>query len=289
MWDTSRINSWPTPFLIYINDLPNCLDESVPSIFADDTNISVNATTVDQISVKLNTEIKKIHAWLTANKLTLNTTKTEFMIIGSKHNLTKVQSDPTITIGNNNIKRVYQTKSLGVIIDDKLNWKENILSICKKTSKGTGMLRFCKSFVSQDTLKMIYNALILPHFDYCPLVWSNCSETLKLHLQKLQNRAARVITGDNYDVRSKQILLKLGWKTLDERRQNLMEKYMSNIVNNNCPEIIGNLFEKCNNYDYNLRSNGKFLRLSKPNTNSMKRSFSYMGAKTWNQHLNDKL
>ena len=130
----------PLLFLIYINDLPNCLDESVPSIFADDTNISVNATTVGQISVKLNTEIQKIHAWLTANKLTLNTTKTEFMIIGSKHNLTKVQSDPTITIGNNNIKRVYQTKSLGVIIDDKLNCKENILSICKKTSKGIGML-----------------------------------------------------------------------------------------------------------------------------------------------------
>ena len=144
------------------------------------------------------------------------------------------------------------------------------------------MLRFCKSFVSQDTLKMIYNALILPQFDYCSLVWSNCSETLKLDLQKLQNRASRVITGDNYDVRSKQILLKLGWKTLKQRQKNLMEKYMSNIVNDNCPEIIGNLFEKCNSCDYSLRSNGKFLRLSKRNTNSMKRSFSYMGAETWN-------
>ena len=68
------------------------------------------------------------------------------MIIGSKHNLTKVQTDPIITIGNNNIKRVYKTKSLGIIIDDKLSWKENIHSICKKTSKGIGMLRFCKSF-----------------------------------------------------------------------------------------------------------------------------------------------
>ena len=194
------------------------------------------------------------------------------MIIGSKHNLTKVQMDPIITIGNNNIKRVYKTKSPGIIIDDKLNWKENIHSICKKTSKGIGMLRFCKSFVS-----------------YCSLVWSNCSETLKLNLQKLQNRAARVITGDNYDVRSKQILLKLGWKTLDERRQNLMEKCMSNVMNDNGPEIIGCLFEKCNNSNYKLRSNGKFLRLSKPNTNSMKISFSYMGAKTWNQHLSDKL
>ena len=42
----------------------------------------------------------------------------------------------------------------------------------------------------------------------------------------------------NYDVRSKQILLKLGWKRLDERRQNLMEKCMSNIVNDNCPETL---------------------------------------------------
>jgi hypothetical protein len=69
------------------------------AFFANDTNISVNATNVDQISVKLNTEIQKIHTWLTANKLTLNTTKTEFMIIRSKHNLTKVQTDPIITIG----------------------------------------------------------------------------------------------------------------------------------------------------------------------------------------------
>ena len=133
MWDTSRNKSWATLISDYINDLPNCLDESIPSIFADDTNISVNATNVDQISVKLNTEIQKIHTWLTANKLTLNATKTEFMIIGSKHNLTKVQTDPIITIGNNNIKRVYKTKSLRIIIDDKLNWKENIHSICKKT------------------------------------------------------------------------------------------------------------------------------------------------------------
>jgi hypothetical protein len=90
------------------------------------------------------------------------------------------------------------------------------------------------------------------------------------------------------DVRSKQILLKLGWKTLDERRQNLMEKCMSNVMNDNGPEIIGSLFEKCKKFNYNLRSNGKFLRLSKPNTNSMKRSFSYMGAKTWDEYLNDK-
>ena len=93
-------NLGPLLFLIYINDLPNCLKESVPSLFADDTNISVNGTLLNQISDKLNSEINKVGNWLAANKLTLNTTKTEFMIIGSRHNLAKIphKKDAIISI-----------------------------------------------------------------------------------------------------------------------------------------------------------------------------------------------
>ena len=55
--------------------------------------------------------------------------------------------------------------------------------------------------------------------DYFCLAWNNCSITLKTSLQKLQNRAARVITGDSYDIRSEQVFGKSGWKTLEERRE----------------------------------------------------------------------
>jgi hypothetical protein len=65
-------NLGPLLFFIYVNDLPNCLEESVPSIFADDTNISVNGTSLDEIGNKLNSEINKVSNWLIANKLTLN-------------------------------------------------------------------------------------------------------------------------------------------------------------------------------------------------------------------------
>ena len=112
---------------------------------------------------------------------------------------------------------------------------------------------------------------------------------MKTSLQKLQNRAARVITGDSYDIRSEQVLGKLGWKTLEERREIKLTKYMSKFIEGDCPEILSNLFEKCNNEKYNLRSNGKLLRLSKPNTNSMKMSFSYKGAKVWNQQINKNI
>ena len=59
---------------------------------------------------------------------------------------------------------------------------------------------------------------------------------------------------------------------------------MRKIVEGDCPETISNLFKKCDNPNYNQRSKGKLLRLSKPNTNAMKRSFSYKGAKVWNTH-----
>ena len=107
---------------------------------------------------------------------------------------------------------------------EKLDWKKQIDAISKKVSNGIGALRLSKSFVPLDTLKILYNTLILPYFDHCCLVWNNCSITLKTNLQKLQNRATRIITGDTYDIWSKQILEKLGWKTLEERREDKLKK-----------------------------------------------------------------
>ena len=125
----------------------------------------------------------KVGNWLAANKLTLNTTKTEFMIIGSRHNLAEILQRPHNFNSREKIQRVRKTKSLGVIIDKKLDCKEQIDAISKKMSKGIRALRLCKSFVPLDTLKILYNTLILPYFDYCCLVCNNCSITLKTCLQ----------------------------------------------------------------------------------------------------------
>ena len=66
------------------------------------------------------------------------------MIIGSRHNLAKIKKDLIISIREKKIQRVRKTKSLGVIIDEKLDWKEQIDAISKKVSKGIGALRLCK-------------------------------------------------------------------------------------------------------------------------------------------------
>ena len=103
-------------------------------------------------------------------------------------------------------------------------------------------------------------------------MWANCSQTLKNKVQGLQNRAARVITGDSYDIRSKDNLNKLGWKNLKERRISQTEAYVTKALQGECPENINAMFILSNIENYQLRDNNLVLMLSKPNTNAMKRS-----------------
>ena len=92
--------------------------------------------------------------------------------------------------------------------------KYHVDATVAKVSKGIDMLRRMKPYVPKFNLMQVYNALILPHFDYCSLVWDACSNYLIENLQKLQNRAARVISGKSYDIRSCEILSELGWRPL---------------------------------------------------------------------------
>ena len=82
------------------------------------------------------------------------------------------------------------------------------------------------------TLKLIYNVIVQPYFDYCSPLLDNCGIRLKDRLQKFQNRAARVISGATYDVRSVDLLESLGWKHLELRRNYLKSVFMYKILNN---------------------------------------------------------
>ena len=62
---------------------------------------------------------------------------------------------------------------------------------------------------NQETLKTIYYSLVQAYFDYCDVVWGDCSKTRADKLQKLQNRAARIIARADYSIRSSDVLLKL--------------------------------------------------------------------------------
>ena len=85
----------PLLFLLYINDLPNCLSSCEPRMYADDTHLTYAGDDADNIQLRLNQDLENVHNWLRANKLTLNMTKTEFMLIGSRQRLNTLTESPT--------------------------------------------------------------------------------------------------------------------------------------------------------------------------------------------------
>ena len=124
--------------------------QSSASMFADDTNISTNGKTNDELQERINVDLENVHQWLLANKLTLNKDKTEYMIIGSIQRISNLVRDPKIKLGESVIKRVHKTKTLGVIIYEHLLWNHQIQNTVTKASKGIGMMRRIKQFVSNQ-------------------------------------------------------------------------------------------------------------------------------------------
>ena len=170
--------------------------------------------------------------------------------IGSRRKILNIQEEPLISIGNETIKKISKCKTLGVIIDDKLSWKDHINEISAKVSKGLGIMRRIKTFVTQ-VMQSIYNSLILPYFDYCNMVWENTTKYNLQKIQKMQNRAARILTGSSYDVPTTDLMRQLKWQTLEDRRGNKKTLLMhKNGTARTAPDLIENLFDICDNQNY---------------------------------------
>ena len=207
------------------------------------------------------------------------------MFIGSPQMLRNVSNyQANISIDDKQIQQVNKSKALGTIVDQHLSWKPNTENICKKITSGISALRRVKPFIAErGTLISIYNAIVRPYFDYCCEVWDVFGEIQSKRLQKLQNRAARIISSMSNDVDHSVALHVLGWEPLDITRKKAKARMMYKTLNNIGPESLTKLFH-CKNETtkYNLRNISGSLCLPQPRTNGMKNSFMYDGAKLWN-------
>ena len=150
-----------------------------------------------------------------------------------------------------------------------------------------GVIQLRKGFkmglCPQSTLVTIYKSLILPNLDYCSAVWGCIGNGLSQKLEKLQNRAARIVTGSGWDVRSAQILRALNWESLADRRARQLKSLMFKTANNLVPEYLSDKFTSVNTvHRHNLRGAQHNLFIPRPNTEALKKSFCYRGAVTWN-------
>ena len=120
-------------FNIYINDLPLASNSTI-HVFADDTNLTLSHSNVSTLQQNINDELVNVSNWLKVNKLSINFNKTEFMVpvVTAKQNKPELR----VLIDNNPIKQSHHIKYLGILIDDNLNWKQQIKEQCSKVARG---------------------------------------------------------------------------------------------------------------------------------------------------------
>jgi hypothetical protein len=101
-----------------------------------------------------------------------------------------------------------------IYLDENLKWNVQIKHVCNKLQKQIALLKHISYFLSAEMKEMFYNSYILPCFDYCCIIWSTCNKTEFEKVNKLQKRAAKIISCKPVKTPSLQLFLKLNWLTL---------------------------------------------------------------------------
>ena len=130
-------------------------------MFADDTNIYYEPSSLDKLERTVNRELNKLFLWLNVNRLSLNIDKTNF-IVSHPYNKPRKKCI-TIKIINKAIKEKEYIKYLGVLIDSTLSWKHHVSNISKKISRSIGIMYKLRPFLPLNVLKNVYYSLVYSH------------------------------------------------------------------------------------------------------------------------------
>ena len=190
----------PLLFLIYINDLSIAIKYSSTTNFADDTFLLLHGNNLKKMTKQINIDLKLLCNWLRANKISLNAGKTELLIFHSKRK--KLEYNIKIKINGQRIFPSSSVKYLGLYVDEYLEWSKHCDVLSPKLSRALGMLSRIRHFVPKETLHNIYHAIFSSILNYGSIVWGQKSNNSVQRIEKLQNRALRVLNFAQFQAHS---------------------------------------------------------------------------------------
>ena len=276
-------NIGPLLFMLFVNDFPSCLECTSCNLFADDTAIYCSGTNITEINSTLQVDVKNVVKWFNDNMLTVNIDKSCSIAIGTHQRLNNQTEELNVTVMDDNLRNVNSIKYLGLTIDNNLNWNQHVNNLCLKLSPKIELLRKLKHKLPTEQLITIYKSIIQPHFDYCVSVWGSTSKTNILLLQRLQNRAARIITGMyDWNISARNIVNNLGWMNIKQRIDYFTSLLTFKALNGLTPTYISDTLH-IRESSYNVRNaNGFNFVVPRSNLELFKQSFLYNAPQLWN-------
>ena len=187
----------PLFFLLYVNDMGNACKELELVLFADDTNIFAQDREAEALFTKVNQGLQSLGTWFRSNKLTLNLKKTEYVYFGGPR--VRSVEGLRLSVGEEEVKRTDGVKFLGIWVDERLRWTEQVNKVKRKVSQLVGVLGRARAALDGDSLRVLYNSLVLPHLQYCLMVWGDfvgdCNGSLGKSILSLQKKFLGMIDG----------------------------------------------------------------------------------------------
>ena len=258
--------------LIFVNDLPENIKDGELYMFADDTAAYFIGSNVEEVIDGLNRIADTIHHWCIDSRLTINTEKTQAMLItGIKF----VGPLRRLSIGGKDIQFVDSARCPGVHIDNSLNWDKQVKSVAKSFSAKLSQLKRMK-FLQRKVLEEIYYKSVIAGVVYCISVWGNCATAKLNELGRIHKRAAKLI----YNVKRDEDPLEVAkWRPISYLYKRRVATIMHEVHSDKLSIELTELFEK-NKYSKTRRTNN--YKLPRPRTEHCRSSFSYRGPLTWN-------
>ena len=225
----------PLLFNIFLNDIFFFTNDSTLANYADDNAVYSVKDTYEELLNTLQTETSQLINWFQVNEMKSNEDKCHLFVIND--------DQATVTLGSGNIEACTSIELLGLTIDNKLDFTEYVSKKCKKANQKLHALARISKYLSKDKLKVLMRAFISSQFNYCPLIWMFHNRTLNNKINKLHERALRLVY-QNENATFQELLEMDGSVTIHHKNLQRLAIEMFKVKNKLSPIPIQEIFQE---------------------------------------------
>ena len=262
-------------FVIFINDLKFCSALALIILFADDNNTLVSHSNLDELNRIANTVLSDMNRWYAANKLALHPDKSKFILFKPKFDKSKtnfplfIDFNSTGEFDIHKIKMIRKVPNsdeksirvLGLLLDQDISLSEHVNSLHSKLSRSLYSLKQISNLFSKPILKLVYNANIQSHLNYCSNILSICNKGTIDPIIKLEKKAIRVVCKTTYNAHTAPLFKDLDILPLELQIKHASLSFMHDFTKNKLTDSFTHTWVKNNdiNEHYNLRNGDDFF------------------------------
>ena len=282
---TALANSLVSSKLDYCNSLYSGIYDMIKyHLYADDTQLYISFTpTNSALSLDtLTTTFNDILSWMNLNKLLLNPSKTEFLLIGTKQQRLKFSDLTNLSLSNDIIPVSSSARNLGFIFDSDMSFSDQIKSVSKSCHFHIRDIRRIRHLLPLSAATALANSLVSSKLDYCNSLYSGISQVNLNKLQRIQNSLARVITNTSKYQHITPILKKLHWLPIKQRIDYKLCLLTYKTLTNQQPTYLYNSLSFPSHSVSTRSSDSLVLSIPYVRSSLGKRAFSVIGPRLWN-------